>query len=123
METIGSPWLFFHATIIKTLAPHWFHMLKSHVHHVQYVDCTQVQYVDRTHVQYVDCTQVQYVDRTHVQYVDCTQVQYVNYTYVQHVDRTQVRYVDYKCALDALMVGDAWNVDRLVPREPLTQLV
>ena len=66
-------------------------LLKSHVHHVQYVDCTQVQYVDRTHVQYIDCTQVQYVD--------------------------------YKCALDVLMVKDAWNVNRLVPREPLTQLV
>ena len=50
-------------------------LLKSHVHHVQYVDCTQVQYVD------------------------------------------------YKCALDALMVKDTWNVDRLVLREPLTQLV
>ena len=82
-------------------------MLKLHVHHVQYIDCTQVQYVDRTHVQYVDCTQVQYVD----------------YTYVQHVDRTQVQYVDCKCALDVLMVKDAWNVDRLVLREPLTQLV
>ena len=43
----------------------------------------------------------------HVQYVDCTQVQYVN----------------CKCALDVLMVKDMWNVDRLVPREPLTQLV
>ena len=59
----------------------------------------------------------------HVQYVDCTHVQYVDYTYVQHVDRTQVQYVDCKCALDALMVKDAWNVDRLVPQEPLTQLV
>ena len=43
----------------------------------------------------------------HVQYVDCTQVQYIN----------------YKCALDALMVKDVCNVDRLVPREHLTQLV
>ena len=58
-----------------------------------------------------------------VQYVDCTHVQYVNYTHVQYVDRTQVRYVDCKCALDALMVKDTWNVDRLVPRKPLTQLV
>ena len=43
--------------------------------------------------------------------------------HVQYVDCTQVQYVDYKCALDALMVKDTWNVDRLVPREPLTQLV
>ena len=43
--------------------------------------------------------------------------------HVQYVDCTQVRYVDCKCALDALMVKDVWNVDRLVLREPLTQLV
>ena len=43
--------------------------------------------------------------------------------HVQYINCTQVQYVDYKCALDALMVKDVWNVNRLVPWEPLTQLV
>ena len=43
--------------------------------------------------------------------------------HVQYINCTQVQYVDYKCALDVLMVKDAWNIDRLVLREPLTQLV